>query len=660
MKLYNLYFLTCVVFYTTHPMQQPTLWIKTQNEELIEIEEVIAQESCLLQILLEEYAATYDDPLPIPLSTDAFAFLYYCLQQPVEKLNTVLHKNDFFRLIHCAEKLKCFLFYTQLMEQLIGKDLIDKITDKLTFPELDKIIGSKIVSSHKKCIKKSNTHRSTVAIINSKDGNYFVENITEWSSKPQITLWKTHPLQKMRKFIGLDTGIFCNLSKTLAIYLKKRAETFRLYSLESKNLFSNESNYQGNSITHVLFHPNQNLCCLTLKSDDQNNSHNRIVMRYSSKNHTIKAAVSFSLTHEDLIFSPDDKKIVWINDNKELCVSCPYDLKHQKKIYKMNTIPGHLESYHKAQNDLFSFVFFKNFNTGSIFFPKSGLSTGLEAQRDPGSYYGAHLKVILNPSKNLYCYNPKPSELCLMHLNGEIIATHDIGRIYRIQSLLFHPNGNYLFAIYDNGFYEASTSPHRQTSLIARLNLSDLAAIRAKTIDPQCMVYNINFIEDTYFISHGTRTIVWNMQGEKICTLGKNEVASSYSGNNLITAAHEKEGYQIDCNSCTTDGYKTKLYSLPNVKLCLEHYQEFKKSLLPSEKYLLNMYAKAKYKEFYPNLPRGRALACIRKKIEQKSIERLPNNTEPDHTELTLRDLTRNLDHKPIFFRPKGILVSDQ
>jgi hypothetical protein len=204
MNLFFLYILTMAIFSPLNSMdcsiQVPCIWAITTDQEVIEIDEGIAQQSNLLTVLQQKYAATPQNPIPLTITKNDFNFFSSLLTIPALELLTNLSDADYSKLMDIAEKLKCPIFYAELMEQLVSaKDLIHYFAQH----ELNHKAIAEPVSQHfmeKKCIKKSKLNRSKPSIMHTNDGKYFTETIPTNSAENQLHLWRTQPLKCIKTF----------------------------------------------------------------------------------------------------------------------------------------------------------------------------------------------------------------------------------------------------------------------------------------------------------------------------------------------------------------------------------------------------------------------------------------------------------------------------
>lgn len=227
-KKYMNHFLLCTIlitiFFNANAMNisQRTsfMWAITKDKHLVEIDTMIAQQSNLLTVLQEKYEGTYQNPIPIPIDKESFKFLCSCLTIPAQQLLINLTHENYSQLIDVAEKLKCSIFYAELMEQLLPiKELINAfaLTSINNMRALKKATYKSFLK--KICIKKCKHHRiNTINLIYSPDGTYFLENISRNESQCQVSLWNTEQKRCIKTFPGYAQALFSPSNDYIILY----------------------------------------------------------------------------------------------------------------------------------------------------------------------------------------------------------------------------------------------------------------------------------------------------------------------------------------------------------------------------------------------------------------------------------------------------------
>lgn len=576
--------------------------IQTTDNQVLEVPLVFVEQSNLLSTLNAEK----NDARPICLPINKASFNYW---RNAIKHSAAYHlKNmtdqQYSHLMTTAEKLKCPIFYAELIEQLIPIDIIQKIESLLEWKKIDEKIIK--YSLNKRCIIKSRVNNNQPCISCSTDDTYFVENISTKNNVPQINLWISNPLQKIKTFDGYTNAQFNPMNDTLFLYKHCNGNNFEgcFYFIKENKSKTLPPTHPDSSLSNALFHPTRHIFYIKYSRYMQTA---QFLFRYVPQETKIEPIEHLLGQMEGLHFLPYEEKMVYKNHEKKLIVRSINDEIDEKIL---------------AENCLQDYVLLYK-NRALITRSPSSRKTLVITHDEPSiiraetyiikriqdmSGWDIPLGIAFNRIKRLYAYTASSSQINICQVNGEIIALHK-GKYY-IHAITFHPNGNHLIAI------NSQNKPSPYPDILTIWDISNTSSsIKGKIIHTNTTIKDISFINNDFFLSHGHKTIVWNTQGDKIYTLDKNESAYALTPSHLITGTYINNTQKINGYSDTSNR-RTELYHTSNLRETLHSYIAMRNRLSLSEKLLLCTYHK-EYKECSRDLPNGRALTSLRNKIEE-------------------------------------------
>lgn len=597
------------------PSCQNRLWIKTTDNRMFEVSLVFAEQSNLLKTLHTEKTEKNDtSPVEIPVDAQSFDLLYRSIPQPVESLLKKMPQT-YSLLITAAEKLKCPIFYAQLIEQLIPNDVIQKIESFLDWKKLDKRIIQ--YSLNKQRILKSTVNKNAPFIRTSIDGTYFLENISTKEKISQINLWTTNPVKKIKTFDSHPQAYFNPMGEVLllsygmddCLYFIKKNEKHSLSPYMPSELAKMEA---------FLFHPTHNICCIRYYHSGQETY---LLFRYiphEAKIELIECSFG-TLEIEKFNFLPDEEKIVYKNKKKALIVANINDNIDQD-IIAQNVSTNYVlycpnnKRFIISAGDMHKESLITTYSGSSII---DTTSHTIERVQDTPNWH-IPLKMSFNEIKSLYAYSASSAQINICNTNGKTIALYQ-GKYY-IETINFHPNGNHLIVV------NSKNGPPSYPDILTIWDVSNSSsAIKGKIIHANAYIKNTSFMDNDFFLSHGNKTIIWDVQGNRICTVSKNESAYALTPSCFITATHIDDPQNM--NDCLNPHIRTtKLYLTSNMKKVVHSYIAMRNKLSLSEKLLFKMFYNQKYKECSPNMPDGRALISLRlkkKKEEDSNVRRI-------------------------------------
>lgn len=614
------------LFFSMHAMDCPpqttSIWVTTADDLPIEIDEIIAQQSNLLTVLQAEGLGKQHNPIKIGIDKEDLDFFCSSITTSAQQLLTKLSDEDYSALMDITEELKCLIFYSELMEQLIAKDASHLIAKKSCLPLLNKMLCKHFtqhITEQKKCIKTSklNQNREIPGFICSSDGKYFLENIST-SGNAQMNLWTTNPLKQIKTFPGYTHAQFSPGSNFIILYSQADCNPQPMkipplfYSIEHNAqgfLIENYSIYSG---YNAIFHANNQTFIQKLRIDYDNSLY--ILMHYSSdENKLKKIEYDFPQKTDKTIFLWDDKNILCVNNSKRELIHCKIDSDSQQIIdhncIAPNFIPITQSFTENDSKSASTLLLASRKNIKTLCIEKNPRNEDellfkiamLTPSRD------IDLKIQLttvNTQKNICAYATEEGRLQIIDFAGNEIAYHNtLAFIFKI---VFDVTGNYLVSLcnkYNDPFlifWDLSQIPFH---------------IQGIKVHPKSYISDIQFTDDGLLLTHGNRPSLWNMNGDKIITLDKdqnpneNRPSCLLLGNSLLTIKKIQEHIH-NRQSSRLIKQKIRLFSAQNIKKAMSDSQDIRKSLLLSQAFLLN--ESSTHKTIYPNMPDGRALTSLK------------------------------------------------
>lgn len=603
-----------------------SIWIKTTDNQSIEVDQAIVQQSNLLIVLQEKYKATIKDPIPIPLNTFLWKFLCIYLTEPTEELIGRLTDKGYLQLMEIALTLKCPIFYAQLMEQLLSA--VPEFMNRLGILAIHTFALKKTIYLHfceKTCIKKSKNHfyeNKSFHAAFSPNGHYLVETISENETCPQVHFWKITNIgnqkryDKIRSFDYHNRALFSPhnnyiLFYPLSGYLRDmpRANHSCLYSITHDKKVVLPANYENNPWTTLLIHPHEKYIVQILSGHSGCGS---ILYRYNAEENTITeislgdAAKSFCIC-----FHPDGKHLLYLNN--DTLIKQEIENSTQKTVIADGIpIPPYYQmSITASEYDSMLRIYVKS----------DSLAQVLTLQNDiviSTSYWSCNnLKhVMLN--NNIACWNLDRKKLCLQSEKKEEVI---IELKKDITDIITNTSGNRLLSIHKDSQKNSSTLMLWNASDIAGA-VNKINVLRAKIKD------DISFAKFSFsnlLLTQSTRKItLWDNQ-QKIVSIGRPNTFAEHPSQDFFLIIESIWG------NMWLRAAETKLYLFHlNIDKSKKCYEKAIRKLTLSQALLFNLYYKNRKDKcgttFYPNMPDGRALTALEKNLGFHITTAVPTN----------------------------------
>jgi hypothetical protein len=136
-------------------------------------------------------------------------------------------------------------------------------------------------------------------------------------------------------------------------------------------------------------------------------------------------------------------------------------------------------------------------------------------------------------------------------------------------------------------------------------------------VDTPYKIEHVSFTNADNLLTHGSKSELWDTEGNKIATLGKNlDLCMHISGHSfLLIKSFHKAGIHLHSRNMHAT-YLTKLYHVGiDENKITDKIKKTKENLLLSQAYLLNLHHLHRKDEkqtlLYPNMPDGRSLASL-------------------------------------------------
>ena len=634
-----------------YPPETYSLWAITADEQCVEIEKTIAQQSNLLMVLQEAGMGTPQSPIAIRVSKKELDFFCSHLTSSAQKLLTDLSDTDYSKLMDITEWLKCPLFYAELMEALMTEK---QLVNAFALNQLNDKAVTKPISEHfteKKCIKKSNLNREKPYIAHSNDDKYFTENISNNSSQDQIHLWSIQPLKQIKTFPGYSAALFSPDCRHIIIgpalrHCETMAISPFLYSIEHDTQRELVSDHKSYHQYNVLFDPQGRYFLQTLSHANDGKKHILTQLLNENKLTTIELAWGNA---SSFCFIPEDEHLLYING--------------QNQLIRYNSNNPSLEQILLDGCGQYMNINIERNQPLLISLSQMQQKTLLYCSQDPNNKDQLLVERIVKlespvnySSRSAYssqlnrmAYNSSNTTLQLIDDCGNKIAHHqlDTEKHQGINHIVFHKEGNYLASLNER----IDRTHNLLLSSIILWNLSDRPHIPGIRIDRPYRINECSFTKAGNLLTHGNKTELWNMNGTKIATLGKNQNSCHQIADHsfLLTEIIEKYSSTLEWSSAMRI-LSTKLYHvhIDEGKIAA-NIEKTKKSLSLSQALLLNAHHPHRKDKkptiLYPNMPDGRALASLRQTFSADKQYKI---------------LAKNFKLKKHPFIPKNLPISQQ
>lgn len=593
------------IFYFINAMdispKTSSLWGITQDSHLVEIDTTIAQQSNLLTVLQETGKGTPHDPLPIPTNKESFTFLCSTLAIQAQQLSEQLTAQDYSRVMDIADKLKCIIFYAELMEQIIPtKDLISPFLLKVT--TISRLL-KKSTYKHfleKKCIKKSQYHTlNDVVSSYSPNGDYFFENIPKKDSKYRINLWNTEKRRCIKIFPHYSKAVFSPSNDYIILYGRTipKGGLLLLYSIvhdQSITLLSSHLNHLWGS---PIISPEGDYII-------QNIDQGYLLITYKNGNKIEKMILQnewfYAIT---CCFSPDNNHIIYGTKDNDLhmCdVNDPYAI--QSSIKCDNLYTAEIGQWNNAEPSL---LMIKTNNHKKSFFTLQDDQLALTKKISSKDSYRSVQHAFIT-SKKIDCYNKNATTLCIMDTENKLLlCTEKMGP--SIAQIIADTIGNHVVSLHK----ESATQPALST--LAFWNISHFPDRLTKITYPtKDIIDEMQFHSSGLLLTQGPKIELWDMQGDKVLNLGQGQNYALHPTDGSMLLSHSIANKMHD-----NTPRKTKLYLLqPQTKAAMACLEDIQKSLTLSQILLCNEHSPhrkdKKQTRLSPNMPDGRALASFK------------------------------------------------
>ncbi len=584
----------------------PYLWVITEDKHLICVDNAIAQQSNLLTVLQEKYKATKKDPIPLKIDKEIFDFWCSHIIMSHQNFLITLGRNEQSKLMDAAAQLKCPIFYAQLMEEILTEK---SIINALALKSINTRLLKKTIYKYffeKIRIKKLKYHSSKKPIIlsYSHNGDYFLENMNEKTC--QINLWTTKEQRCIKSFPGYSHAFFSPQDSYIILYTYKYGKTAKtdilLYFMSENNSIELVDNHQNYSWYTATIHPNENYIIQSkvVENDSKYSLFHYIkdekkIQKTSLKNDWNNVSSYLFSSHGNHIIctTKDDRLILYdlekpnnIKDHKK------FDNLYHAKLANINKNSNLLTILMEREKKLFFTI------QDDKLIEKKCISS-------EDTYSG--LKDIFISQKGIYCYNKNATTLCIMDENNKktLLDTSQIGPC--IHNIIADTTGNHIVSLH------GSLSSHFALSTLAFWNISGFPDRLTKIkIDTEYIVQHMHFTYDGLLLTHGKKTELWDMEGDKILNLGRNQQYALHPCFESILVTK-----QTQVNPCQNK-FEVRLFlAYPHTKEATACLNDIKTSLTLSQALLFNTYCcyrkNKKRTLFHPNLPDGRALASFKK-----------------------------------------------
>lgn len=202
----NIFFIGSIFlsFFTSmcamEPAQKQITWVTTSDNQLVEIKQQIAQQCALLTVLTEDGKNSKTNPLPLCVNKkDLNNFCRFRMTKVSTKdLYEYLQDEPYYALIDVADKLKSKTFYTELIDQVLPKDISARFIPAYI---QDLYRNNIIKKNHTKKELLTSTCCNNIIhpkIVISDDGRYCMHNNV--CTQKKVTLWNIKTNSLLQEF----------------------------------------------------------------------------------------------------------------------------------------------------------------------------------------------------------------------------------------------------------------------------------------------------------------------------------------------------------------------------------------------------------------------------------------------------------------------------
>jgi hypothetical protein len=541
--------------------EEPSVWVTTKDNQLINVTQRVAQQSNLLTVLQEKYAGTQTDPIPIPITTNALDFFCKAITISVQTVAKELTHKSYSQLMDITEELKALLFYAELMEQLLQ---VQELCNQFAISYLDQVPLKKAI--YKKCLEKKHikttekNNEETIFLACSHDGTYCAETVLCCRDNDtghyedtayRFNLWDTHTHKLIKTYSFFKSRDCGPLAGPISFSPDNKHIIIdnMVYDVHQDTFANipNESNY--------YYHPSFSIDGQCIITRNGRYNLNGTLIEQFKKSDEISHKISISSDGSQLLK----------NEKVFLNIKAPY-------------------------NEIIIKEFTKN------------------------NVYMRNVIGFFIPHKKLFLLKINSAMLYLIDKDGKIITS----KKDCVSNQCADKTGNYLVTI-----SPTKNCQHNPHPMITFWNLSNspssISQIKVKT--DLGRIPTIEFTKDQLLVTQSTTTKLWDMDGDEVLDLGCSNCHSCNSCTGSIITAHNM---YTQLPSDTPHSHiplpgRTTLWhwdiNAPKAKHILSTITQ---SLTLSHVLLLNAHAShrktKKRKNLDPDMPDGRALASFTKK----------------------------------------------